>query len=138
MNSVILRSATLYMQPILLLFSVFLLMGGHNEPGGGFTGGLVAASAFVLHAVAFGVPEARRLLRADPRTLIGLGLLLAAGSGLLSVFGGGAFMTGVWAELPVPGLGTVALGTPLLFDTGVYLDVIGVTLLIIFSMAESD
>lgn len=136
MKSLILRSATLYMQPILLIFSVFLLVAGHNEPGGGFAGGLVAAAAFALYAIAYTVDEARRLLRVPPRTLIGLGLLLAASSALVSLFQGLPFMTGRWTEVHVPGLGTVSAGTPLLFDIGVYLVVVGVTALIIFSLAE--
>ncbi len=138
MNSIILRAATLYLQPILLLFSVFLLLSGHNAPGGGFTGGLMAASGFVLYALAFSVPEARRLLRVDPQLLIGLGLLVAMGSALASVALGLPLMTGLWTEIHVPGFGKVPLGTPLLFDAGVYLDVVGVATLIIFSMAEED
>ncbi len=136
MTSLILRAASLYMQPILLIFSVFLLFAGHNEPGGGFAGGLVAAAAFALYAIAYSVDEARQLLRVAPRTLIGLGLLLAVSSALLSLFAGQPFMTGRWMEFHLPGFGEVSLGTPLLFDIGVYLDVVGVTLLIIFSLAE--
>jgi len=138
MNSVIFRSATRYMFPILLLLSVFLLMSGHNEPGGGFTGGLVAASAFVLYALAFDTAEARRRLWLDPRHLIGAGLLLALASGMVGLLAGEPFLTAYWVNLPLPGGGSAALGTPLLFDAGVFLDVIGLSLLIIFSMADVD
>ena len=138
MNSLILRFATLYMQPILLLFSIFLLFRGHNDPGGGFCGGLMAASAFALYAMAFSVEEARKILRVAPQTLIGMGLLLALGSGLVSLFGGKPFMTGLWQDVHVPGMGVVHLGTPMFFDIGVYLDVLGVTLLIIFTLAEHE
>lgn len=136
MTSLILSTATRYMLPLLLLFSIFLLLRGHNEPGGGFVGGLVAAAAFALYAFAFNVEIARQALRVDPRTLIGVGLLAAVTSGLISLFGNLPFMTGLWSSQEIPVLGKA--GTPVLFDVGVYLVVVGVTLTIIFSLAESD
>lgn len=135
MTSLILSTAARYILPLLLLFSVFLLLRGHNEPGGGFVGGLVAAAAFALYAIAYDVATARRVLSVDPRTLIGLGLLVALGSGMVGLVTGQPFMTGLWSEYAVPILGKV--GTPLLFDIGVYLVVIGVTLTIIFALAEA-
>lgn len=134
MTSLILSTATRYLLPLLLLFSVFLLLRGHNEPGGGFVGGLVAAAAFSLHAIAYGVAMARRLLGIDPRSLIGLGLLTAVMSGLFSLAQGQPFMTGLWSKGSLPVLGKV--GTPLLFDTGVYLVVVGVILTIVFALSE--
>jgi len=134
MTSLILSTAVRYLYPLLLLFSVFLLLRGHNEPGGGFVGGLVVAAAFSLNAIAYGVPTARRTLGIDPRTLLGLGLLVAVSSGLFALFMGQPFMAGLWAGRAVPLLGKV--GTPLLFDVGVYLVVLGVTLTIIFTLAE--
>ena len=136
MNSLILSTATRYMLPLMLLFSIFLLLRGHNEPGGGFVGGLVAAAAFSLYAFAFQVQRARQALRVEPRILIGGGLLIAASSGILSFFNRTPFMTAVWRTEPVPVIGK--LGTPVMFDFGVYLLVIGVTLTIIFSLAESE
>lgn len=133
-QSLILSTAALYILPLLLLFSIFLLFRGHNEPGGGFVGGLVAAAAFGLYAIAFDVDQARRLLRVDERLLIGSGLLLALASGLIAVFIGEPFMTAIWGEQTFPVLGK--LGTPLLFDIGVYLVVLGITLKIIFVLAE--
>lgn len=138
MTSLILRTATHFMLPLLLLFSVFLLVRGHNEPGGGFSGGLVASAAFVLYALAFGVPTARFAMRANPRLLIGAGLLVALGSGVLGLFRGQAFMShrDFWTAVSVPGVGRVELGTPLLFDLGVYLVVVGVTMTIMLRLAE--
>ena len=138
MSSLILRTATRYMQPILVLFSVFLLLAGHNEPGGGFAGGLVAAAAYALYAIAYGVEDARRLLYVSPQGLAGAGLLAAAGSGIPSLVYGKPFMTGLWHEGDVPGFGEIAVGTPLLFDVGVYLAVIGVTLSIVLNLAEEE
>lgn len=138
LSSLILRTASGYLHPLLLLFSVFLLLRGHNEPGGGFTGGLVAAAAFCLQVVAFDVKTARRLLTVDPRNLVAGGLLLAAVSGLFSLFHGRPFLTGEWVTIELTGLFTLKLGTPLLFDFGVYNVVIGVTLLLVFSFAEVE
>ncbi|MEW6334595.1 MAG: Na+/H+ antiporter subunit B, partial [Thermodesulfobacteriota bacterium] len=132
--SLILSTAIVYLLPLLLLLSVFLLLHGHNLPGGGFVGGLVASAAFALYAIARGVGEARRILRADPKKLIALGLFLAAFSGLIGVFSGAPFMTSLWTSLAIPVEGDA--GTPLIFDAGVYLVVLGVALTVIFSLAE--
>ena len=136
MDSVVLRTAIRYLLPLLLLFSVFALLRGHNEPGGGFVGGLVASSAFALYAIAYDVEHARQLLPGSPRRLIGLGLLVAALSGMIGVLAGEPFMTAQWDNRPIPVIGK--LGTPLLFDIGVYLTVIGVVLTIIFALAEEE
>ena len=137
MDSLILRSAARLLLPLLLLFSIFLLLRGHNEPGGGFSAGLVAAAAFALLTIATDVPTTRRTLRMSPRIFIGAGLLVATASGAVGLIGGGAFLTGLWAELPLPGGVKLAVGTPLLFDVGVYLVVIGVVLTIVLSLMEA-
>ena len=135
MKSLILTTAIRYLLPLLLLFSVFVMLRGHNEPGGGFVGGLIAAVAFALYALAEGVDSARYLLRINPRTLIAMGLATAILSALVApVVYGQPFMTGLWSELTLPAIGK--LGTPLFFDLGVFQVVLGVTLLIVFSLAE--
>lgn len=136
MTSLILRSTTRFLLPLLLLFSVFLVFRGHHEPGGGFSGGLVAAAAFVLVRFAFGVEEVKRILPIDPRALMGTGLIVAIISGSLALFVGQPLMTGLWGKLPIPGVGEIDLGTPLFFDVGVYLAVTGVALSIILPLAE--
>jgi multicomponent Na+:H+ antiporter subunit B len=136
LTSLILQTATGFLQPLLLLFSVILLLQGHNEPGGGFVGGLTAAAAFSLRAIAHGVPSARLSLRADPRSLAGVGLVLAFGTASLSLAQGRPFMSAIWVSVPVPGGTRLDLGTPLLFDVGVYLVVVGAALTIIFGLGE--
>jgi multicomponent Na+:H+ antiporter subunit B len=136
MTSLILRTATRLILPLALLLSVFLLVRGHNAPGGGFIGGLVAAAAFALYAMGSGVAAARRLLRIDPHLLIGAGLLMALGSGVAALVVGQPFMAGLWTELIVPGLETLKVGTPLIFDLGVYVLVVGVVLMILLTLAE--
>jgi multicomponent Na+:H+ antiporter subunit B len=138
MNSLILQTATRFLFPLLLLFAVFVLLRGHNEPGGGFAGGLVAASAYALYALAFGVPATRAVLTVDPRGLIGIGLLIAVASALASLPLGLPLMThqAMWGELTLPGLGKLAIGSPLFFDLGVFLVVVGMALTIILPLAE--
>ncbi len=136
MTSLILQTAARYLMPLMLLFSIFLVLRGHHEPGGGFVGGLVASAALILYAIAYDARTARHLLRSDPRKLIGAGLLVALTSGLISLLGGRPFMTGQWASFTLPGMGEFDVGTPLLFDIGVYLVVLGTTLTIMLSLAE--
>lgn len=135
MKSIILRTASNYLLPVLLLFSVFVLLRGHYLPGGGFIGGLVASIAFVLHAFANGLDKTRYLIRIHPGFLIPAGLGLALISGLAPLFIGEAFLTGLWFPEPVPVMGLI--GTALFFDTGVFFVVIGVNLTIIFTISES-
>jgi len=134
--SLIFRVAARLLVPVLLVFSVFMLLRGHNHPGGGFVGGLVAGSAFVLYALAAGVHEARDILRADPRTLLGVGLALAYGAGLLALATDTAFLKGLWLHLHIPVLGNLHLGSTLIFDIGVMLVVVGTVLLMIFSVED--
>jgi multicomponent Na+:H+ antiporter subunit B len=136
MISLILQTISRYHLPLLLLFSFFLLLRGHNEPGGGFIGGLVASTGWALYAIAFHANEARRVLRVDPHGLIALGLALALGSSALGLIGDYPFLTATWLVTELPGVGVVHLGTPLLFDVGVYILVIGATLTMILAMAE--
>ncbi len=135
MTSTILQTATRALMPLLLLFAVFLLLRGHNQPGGGFVGGLVVASSFVLYSIAFGVDAGRRALLVRPATLLGVGPLVALTSGLAALIHRQPFMTALWTEVPLGGT-AVALGTPLVFDVGVFLAVIGVVLTIVFTLAE--
>jgi len=134
MPSLILSAAARALFPLILLFSVFLLLRGHNDPGGGFIGGLAAACGFALWAVAEGPTAARRLLRAPPHTLIAVGLAVALASGLLGLFRGEPFLTAAWPPLVLPVVGKV--GTPVVFDAGVYLVVVGITTAILFALME--
>jgi multicomponent Na+:H+ antiporter subunit B len=134
-TSLLLRTATRVLMPLLLLFAVFVLLRGHHEPGGGFVGGLIVAMAFVLHAISFGIAASRRVLVVDPVTLLGIGLLVALASGMAALIQGRAFLTAVWTKVRI-GPAALDLGTPLFFDAGVFLVVIGVVLTIVFTLAE--
>jgi multicomponent Na+:H+ antiporter subunit B len=135
-DSPILRSGARFLVPLMLLFSVFVLVRGHNEPGGGFVGGLVAATAFALVLLSEGLAEARRLLRVDPLALVAAGLLVALASGVPPLLRGGPYMTGLWLKVPLPVVGKV--GSPVIFDVGVYLVVLGIVLAILFALAEDE
>ena len=122
MRTLIFRSVAPYLTALMLLFSVFILLRGHNEPGGGFIGGLIAASAFAIYGIVFGVPEARRAMWFHTISIAGAGLLLSAISGLPSFFRGTPFLTGIWTVSP---FFHFDVATIILFDIGVYLVVAG-------------
>ena len=132
--SLIQRTAGRPFEVILLVLSVLLLLRGHNEPGGGFIGGLTAAGAFALHGLTHGAASARRLLRISPRSLAAWGLALAVGSGFVGLALGRSYLEGVWFGTVV-GVGKV--GTVLLFDVGVYLVVVGTVLTVLECLAEA-
>ena len=138
-SSLILQTATRFLVPLLLLFSVFLLLRGHNEPGGGFIAGLVASSAFALHLFAFDAGSTRKLMGVESQLMMGIGLLLALFSGMLGMLlHGQPFLSSQWWHLHLPGIGEVDLSTPLLFDIGVYLVVVGVVSTIVLSLAKAE
>lgn len=136
MPSIILRTALKYLMPGLFLFSLFLLFRGHNEPGGGFVGGLVASAAIVLYTLSSGVKEAGEMLRVPPVMLIATGLFVALLAGFPGLIAGGEFMQGVWLDMKIPVIGK--FGTPVLFDMGVYLLVTGMVVKVIFTLAEKE
>jgi len=120
---------------LLAALSVVVLLRGHNEIGGGFVGGLTAALAFAIVALAHGVDRARKKLRLHPLTLAGAGLLLAVASGLPGLISSGDYMAHLWAELNLFGF-RLKQGTTLLFDLGVYLAVLGTVLAFLFGLSR--
>ncbi|MFT4001630.1 MAG: Na+/H+ antiporter subunit B [Rhizobium sp.] len=137
MNTLIFRTAAPFLTALMLLFSVFVLLRGHNEPGGGFIGGLIAASALAIYGIACGVTAVRRAIVFHPLTIAGFGLLAATVAGFLSVFAGVPFMTGLWIYPHLFGV-EVALSTVMLFDTGVYLVVVGAITSIALALEERE
>lgn len=121
MNTLIFRTIAPLLTVVMLLFSAFVLLRGHNEPGGGFIGGLIAAAAIAIYGIAMGPAAARRALRLDPMAVAGVGLVVAVLSGMLSLPFDLPFLTGLWGDW----LGA-KLSTPMVFDIGVYLVVFGV------------
>jgi multicomponent Na+:H+ antiporter subunit B len=137
MGSIVLKTAGRSLTPILFLASLALLLRGHNAAGGGFAGGLVAAVAVVLRAIARDPGAGEELLRADTQAWLGTGLLLILGSGVAGLAAGAPFLTAQWGPAAQLGGGfEVSLGTPLLFDMGVYACVIGVVSTIVLRLFE--
>jgi multicomponent Na+:H+ antiporter subunit B len=137
LRSLILSTAARTVTPLLLVFSVFAFLRGHNEPGGGFIGGLIAATGLGLIALADGTERMLQVLRVPPRTLLAMGLLAALASTLFGLPAGDVLLKGVWVSVPTP-FGEAKLGTPLLFDLGVYLVVVGTVLTFIATLAEEQ
>lgn len=137
MNSLILRTVSRFLVGLMLLFSIFLLLRGHNEPGGGFIGGLVAAAGIIVYGIADGPAAVRRILRIDPRAIAMAGLLAAIIAGLIPVLAAAPFLTGIWTFIDAtPDDKGLALGTPLLFDIGVYLVVVGGVVGMVMALEE--
>ncbi|MFE5670834.1 Na+/H+ antiporter subunit A [Agromyces sp. NPDC056523] len=122
-----------------IVVSVFLLFVGHNAPGGGFAGGLVAGLALVARYLAGGRYELGEAAPVDAGALLGTGLFLAAGTAASSLVFGLTVFESTWFEADVPVLGTLSIGTSTLFDIGVYLVVVGLVLDILRTLgAEID
>lgn len=136
-NSLILQTTTRLLVPLMLLFSLFLLYQGHHAPGGGFSGGLVAAAAFALYAIAYGLREAHAALPLQPQALAGIGLAAALVSGIIPVLIGTHFLAGQWLTISVGAETEISVGTPLLFDVGVYLIVLAAALSAILPLEET-
>ena len=120
-----------------LVVSVYLLFAGHNQPGGGFPAGLVAGAAFVLRFLAGGADDVRRSVRLHPFTLLGLGLLLAVVTALVPVALGGQVLEHATWSADLPLLGAVKTTSALVFDTGVYLVVVGLVVLLLTSLGDA-
>ena len=124
MPSLIFVTTARFFFVLMLVVSVYILFRGHNEPGGGFIGGLIASAGFAVLALALGVDLARRRLWLHPVVVMGTGLVLAIASGLPGAWLNGSFLTHQWTELPL-GFTKLKIGTTMIFDLGVYLTVLG-------------
>jgi multicomponent Na+:H+ antiporter subunit B len=134
-ESLILKTSARYLLITALVLSVFVLLRGHNEPGGGFIGGLIAAAGFAFYGVAFGQRRTYRVMRLHPLAWCGVGLLFALASGLPALLSfAEPFLKHYWLPYYViPGL---SLGTAVVFDIGVYLTVVGFVLAFLMPFFE--
>jgi multicomponent Na+:H+ antiporter subunit A len=138
-RSVVLEVITRILFHTITVFSLYLLFSGHNEPGGGFAGGLVAGLALVLRYLAGGRYELGEAAPVAPGLLLGAGLLFAGGTGVAGLLLGGEVLQTAIVETTLPVLGDVKLVTSLFFDIGVYLIVVGLVLDVLRSLgAELD
>jgi multicomponent Na+:H+ antiporter subunit B len=128
-NTLIFRTMAPIIAGVMILFSIIVLLRGHNDPGGGFIGGLIAASGAAIYGMARGVGEVRRRLRVNPIAIAGFGVALSCAVGLISVLAGVPFMTALW----LPGY---VFGVPGAFDIGVYFVVFGTMTAIILALED--
>lgn len=133
MNTQILLISAPVIKPMFIILSLFVLYRGHNLPGGGFIGGLLAASGYVFYMMAYDVETTLQKMLISPLQLMALGLLLAFSSGLPAILHSEPFMTGQWLSF----FG-IKLGTPTLFDVGVYLTVLGVLVTVMGAILEKE
>ena len=136
MTSQIAQTAARYILALMIPVSLFLLLRGHNSPGGGFIAGLGAGSAIFFYAVAHGTGKAAEKLRIRPVILCATGLFLCLVAAAAGILADGAVLKSYWLELATGLFGKIKAGTPLLFDTGVYLTVTGSFLMIVLTLIE--
>ncbi|MNP47269.1 Na(+)/H(+) antiporter subunit B [compost metagenome] len=132
----LLQTTTKVVVFIILTFALHLFFAGHHNPGGGFIGGLVTAAALVLIALAFSTDTVRKALPIDFRTLTAVGLAIALLTGAGSFLFGVPFLSQTFGYFELPLLGETELATAMLFDLGVYIAVLGVTMTIILQIGE--
>lgn len=123
MNSLILKTAAQILVGLMVIYSSYLLLRGHNQPGGGFIAALVAVTAFALYAIVTAPRIVRKIIYVDPIVISIMGLFCTVFSGLMAFFQSTPFLTAYWW--------TGLLSTPFIFDLGVYLTVFGSVLTII-------
>ena len=139
MQAIILRIATHYLGPLLLLLSVAVLCRGHNMPGGGFIGGLMASAALLLMVLARDWDSMLSRLTIRAEHIMILGMAIAGSSALPGLFIDGNLFTGYWLPaLELPLIGKIKVGTPFLFDIGIYFTVLGFTIESASALGEGE
>jgi len=135
-SSLILTTVTRLVFFIILLFSIYLLLRGHNSPGGGFIAGVMTALGILLQSIAADLRYVRQVFRVEPRLLVAVGLSTSFTTGLVPLALGYPFLTSAFGHFYVPILGEVEIATAMFFDFGVYFVVVGGTLLMMMTLAE--
>lgn len=135
-NEVILQSVTKVVVFIILTLAIYLFFSGHNAPGGGFVGGLVLASAFVLLLLAFDMETVRQGLPLNFKLVAATGAAIVVLTGIGAAIFGQPFLRQAFTVISVPLYGDIAFSTVTVFETGVALAVVGVVVTIILSIAE--
>lgn len=125
MRSVLLQTTARLAYPVIIMFAFFMFFRGHDLPGGGFIGGLLASTGILVIYIAFGMRQGDRAYRYNYRLTAFAGLLCAATAGVLPIFFGLPFLTSISGLVEAPVVGELHLSTVLLFDFGVFLVVMG-------------
>ena len=138
MNTLIFRTVAPFLTALMVLFSIFVLLRGHNEPGGGFVSGLVLSIGLLLQYIISGTHWVESHMPIYPRRWIAAGLLIALATGLGSWYFGYPFLTSHTAHLTLPLVGEIHVASALFFDLGVYLLVVGSTMLMLTGIAHQS
>lgn len=137
-NDLILQTTTKVVAFVIILFSIHIFFTGHYNPGGGFVGGLLTSGAIILLLLAYDIKTVTSSLPIDYKWMIAIGLLFAIGTGVGGLLFGVPFLTHAHDYFTLPLLGKTSLHTAVLFDTGVYLVVVGTTMTIIQTIGENE
>jgi multicomponent Na+:H+ antiporter subunit B len=137
-NDVMLQTVTKVVTFIILMFSVHIFFAGHYTPGGGFIGGLLTASAIVLLMLAFDIETVKKIIPVNYVVMSAIGLLVALATASASILFNVPFFTHAFTYYDLPLFGETSLHSALLFDVGVYLVVVGVTMTIIQTIGEDE
>jgi multicomponent Na+:H+ antiporter subunit B len=135
-NDVILHTVTKVAVMIIFTFSIYLFYGGHHNPGGGFIGGLSAASGITLLLLAFDIETIRKNIPFDFKNVAAIGVLIAIFTGMGGLFFGHPFLTQTFGYFDLPIFGKTELATATIFDIGVALAVIGTAVTIILTISD--
>ena len=139
MNSILLQITSSYLKYILFVLAFWFLLKGHNKPGGGFIAGLLVSSAFILEMLAFGISKVRNGMFLRPLNMAVVGITIALFFAVLPIFFGYPFFQGLWLpDFTLPFLGTLHVGTPLFFDLGVFMAVIGFVVSVIVDLEKAE
>ncbi|WP_313802987.1 Na(+)/H(+) antiporter subunit B [Cytobacillus sp.] len=137
-NDLILQTTTKVVLFIIILFSIHIFFAGHYTPGGGFVGGLLTSGAIILLMLAFDMKTVSQILPVNYIYMAATGLLFAGGTAAGSLFFNVPFLTHAFGHVDLPILGDTALHTATIFDLGVFLVVVGVTMTIIQTIGEDE
>jgi multicomponent K+:H+ antiporter subunit A len=130
--------AARWLLPLAIVVSVYVFLRGHNAPGGGFVAGLVTAVALLLRHIAHGGDGGAARRRLDYTRITASGLLIAGATGVAACGLGKPFLTSAHAEPVLPLIGALPLASATLFDLGIYLAVVGTTMLTLVSLADAS
>ncbi len=127
---------TRVLMPIAIVVGLYIFLRGHNEPGGGFVAGLVIAIALLMQYMASGFAWTQERQRIEYHTMIGLGVVIAAATGVGAWLLGRPFLTSAYAYVHLPPIEEFELATAMLFDLGVFLTVLGAVMLMLYSLSR--
>ncbi|HEY2494024.1 MAG TPA: Na(+)/H(+) antiporter subunit B [Paenibacillus sp.] len=137
-TDVFLQTSTKILVFIIMTFSIYILFAGHHNPGGGFIGGLITASALVLLYITFDLQTVRDIIPVDFNQLAATGVIVSVLTGTASFLFDVPFLTQTFTYVDLPLLGKTELASAVIFDLGVYMTVIGTTMTIITSISEDE